>query len=247
MSRSCGDPAAEELRQAAARLGVDRLQRAPVEHPRQRHLQRQRGELGDAVGVEVARADPADLAFDARAASAAPRSPPRRPAWASRTTAAPTSRTAARSRAPGSRTCAAGRSRGRGRTAPARSRRAARGCRRGRSGCASACSHCSKSALAKAITASSRSGSWVTSVLATANALPKSSACARSRWIGATDAARDTGAGAGGAAAAAPASRRRRGRRHGAAQSSTRPPCDGGTRRSAGRVRSSGAGWVGAL
>ena len=85
-----------------------------------------RAQLGDRVGVDELGADPADLAVDARAARPLFARPPRPPAWAARTTAAPTSRTAARSRAPGSRTCAAGRSRGTGRTAPARSRRAAR-------------------------------------------------------------------------------------------------------------------------
>jgi hypothetical protein len=48
-----------------AGLDVDLLQGTPVEHPRQWHLERARGQLGDAFGIEVVGADPADLAFDA--------------------------------------------------------------------------------------------------------------------------------------------------------------------------------------
>ena len=111
---------------------------------------------------------------------------------ASRTTAAPTSRTAARSRAPGSRTCAAGRWRGRGRTAPARSRRAGARPPPGASVWPSSdCSHCSKSALAKAITASSRSGSCATSADCWRRTPGRSrSAGARSSLIGASEAER---------------------------------------------------------
>ena len=64
------------------------------------------------------------------------------------------------------------------------------GRRRDRSATERDCSHCSKSALAKAITASSRSGSWVTSALLAANAWPKSLAGVRSSLIGAIDAER---------------------------------------------------------
>ena len=178
MSSCCGIQLRNSSRRRRAGLGVDALQRAPSRTPRAAASAASATQPARrASASSVVGADPADLAVDARARlGRSSLRPPRPPAWAARTTAAPTSRTAARSRAPGSRTCAAGRSRGRGRTAPARSRHAGRGRRRGRSARDSDCSHCSKSALANAITASSSSGSCATSLTSTANGLPKSPA-----------------------------------------------------------------------
>ena len=150
------------------------LQRAPVEDPGQRQLQRRRAQARHGVDVEHLGADPADLAGRALLGAACPAAPTRPPAWAARTTAAPTSRTAAHSPAPGFRTWAAGRWRGTGRTAPARFRRAGRARRRCGSATTSDCSQVSKSALAKAITGSSSSGSCTTSLTSTANGLAKS-------------------------------------------------------------------------
>ena len=59
------DPASEQIAQLGAGLDVDPFQRAPVEDPGQRHLQRPRSQRRDALGIEIVGADPADLAFDA--------------------------------------------------------------------------------------------------------------------------------------------------------------------------------------
>ena len=180
-------------------------------------------------------ADPADVAADRAPAllRGRLRRPPRRPpAWAARTTAAPTSRTAARSRAPGSRTAAAGRWRGTGRTAPARSRHAGARAPPAPVSCDSDCSHWLKSALAKAITASSSSGSCTTSLTSTPKRCSKSPVspvvgqrqrCQRRQAAGRS---RTTGAGACGAAHVQVGQRRQR-RRSASRCASSGTPADG--------------------
>ena len=205
MSRSC----AIQLRKSSE---ADRSPRRRSAAGRPNRIPRAAASAGPArrawrrLGVEIAGADPADLAFDACAASAARRSPPRPPAWASRTIAARTSRTAGRSPSPGSRTCAVGRSRGRDRTAPARSRRAG--------AVAAEAGEAAQGLLALLEVGVGEGDHGFVEVgvvgdfrVGDVKALPKSSACGISRWIGATEAARDTcgacGAAAGGGTGAA--------------------------------------------
>eukprot|EP01137_Pigoraptor_chileana_P033518 Opistho-2@24509 len=64
-------PVVHQLAQLAARLGVDRAQRAPVDHPRHGQLQRPGAQLRDAFAIQPCRCRPADVALAASCRPAA--------------------------------------------------------------------------------------------------------------------------------------------------------------------------------